>query len=67
MASLDSDLLRQGQSHPEPVTNPDEERRRQIEEICARARARAKAEGLKPPTPEEIDEILGYNELGFFD
>ncbi len=51
----------------EPRENAADERRRRIEEIFARARARAKAEGIKPPTPEEIDEIVGYNEFGSFD
>jgi antitoxin VapB len=47
--------------------NAADERRRRIEGIFARARARAKAEGITPPTPEEMDEIVGYNELGAFD
>jgi antitoxin VapB len=50
-----------------PLLDSDEERRRRVEEICARSRARMKAEGIKPPTPEEIDEIVGYNEHGTFD
>jgi hypothetical protein len=51
----------------EPRENAADERRRRIEGIFARARARAKAEGITPPTPEEMDEIVGYNELGAFD
>jgi antitoxin VapB len=41
------------------------ERRRRLTELFARARARA--EGVRPPTPGELDEIVGYNEAGCFD
>jgi antitoxin VapB len=50
-----------------PVDAGKEERRRRLHEIGARSRARARAEGLKPPTHEEVEELLGYNEHGYFD
>jgi hypothetical protein len=67
MTTPDDDPAHNGTPPVETAAACDEERRRRIEQICARARARAKAEGLKPPTSEEIDELLGYNEFGFFD
>jgi hypothetical protein len=67
MTTPDDDPISHGAPPVETAAARDEERRRWIEQICARARARANAEGLKPPTPEEIDELLGYNEFGFFD
>jgi hypothetical protein len=66
MTTPDEDPALNGAPPVETAAACDEERRRRVEQICARACARAKAEGLKPPTPEEIDELLGHNEFGFF-
>jgi hypothetical protein len=60
MTTPDDDPFFHGAPPVETAAARDEERRRRVEQICAPARARAKAEGLKPPTPEEIDELLGY-------
>jgi antitoxin VapB len=50
-----------------PVDAGEEERRRRLTDLFARARAAAKAEGLRPPTTADLDGIVGYNERGCFD
>ena len=68
LKSFEADpLAREGSEGTVSQETAGEECRRRVEELFARARARMKAEGIKPPTAEEIDEIIGYNEFGIFD
>ena len=54
--ALEERLARLRPPQPSPS---EEERRRLIEEACARSRAAAAESGFKPPTKEEMDELWG--------
>jgi hypothetical protein len=54
--ALEERLARVRPNGPSPS---EEERWRQIEEICARSRAEAAAMGFVAPTKEEMDELWG--------